>query len=59
MKKTESDKEARADGIKVEVLKGEKSMIEWLEQLYNVSLKNGKILEDCKKVCVVPLHKEI
>ena len=58
VKMLKSGKAPGVDGITGEMLKrGGKSMIDWLQMLFEKCRREGRVPEDWKKSCVVPIYK--
>ena len=58
VRKTKCGKAAGVDEMVVEYMKkGGREMIEWLGRLFNGCFKVGRVPEDWKRACIVPLYK--
>ena len=56
--KTKSGKAAGLDGVCAEMLKrGGRAVREWLRRVFNVCYEDGRVPEDWRKACIVPIYK--
>ena len=58
LKKMKGGKSAGLDGITTEMLQaGDESLVKWLVRMFNVCMDQGKVPEDWRNACIVPLYK--